>query len=104
MPRGKHSNKTNPCAKVLGQIAQTCFLIGEETDFDAHMDWAAHVNEITVQVTPSGAGRQHAVLEFDEYLNIPSTDGWSSEFRTDTYPKVKKFAAELDAFYRAHSS
>ncbi|GLP86266.1 hypothetical protein [Tritonibacter mobilis] len=101
-----HRNKTNPCARVLADMARTCFLIGEETDFDAHFRWSAHVNEVEVTVTPANASLDHAVLQLDEYLNIPSRGGrWSeNEFRTDTYPRVKAFAKELEAFYLAHQA
>lgn len=99
--KAKHANQANPCSRVLGDIAKTCFLITAETKFDAHMNWAAHVNELTVHVAPKGSSQvDHAVLEFDEYINLPKTTGFGSDdWRTDTYPAVKKFAGELTAFY-----
>ncbi|MBY6138554.1 hypothetical protein KUV26_03820 [Leisingera daeponensis] len=50
-----HRNKTNPCTRIHGEMAQTCFLIGEETDFEAHFSWSAHVNQLDVHVTPNCA-------------------------------------------------
>jgi hypothetical protein len=99
--RAKHANQTNPCARVLADIAQTCFLIGEETEFQAHMSWAAHVNQLEVRVLPKGATwDKHAKLELNEYVNIAKTTGiGTDDFATDTYPKVKRFARELKAFY-----
>lgn len=100
--KAKQLNQVNPCARVLGQIAKTCFLIGAETNFDAHFDWAAHVNQVTVRVFPKGAtAGEHTVLEFCEYINLPNSSGpWClDEFRTDTFPKVKAFSDQLAAFY-----
>lgn len=94
-------NKTNPCSRILGELAKTCFLIGAETDFTADFYWHGNTNNLRISVVPKGASLDHAVLEFDEYLNIPEHYGtWViDEFRTDTYPKFKRFAAELKAFH-----
>ena len=96
-----HENKVNPCARLIGQIAQECFLIGAETEFEAHFSWSAHVNELNVEVRPKSANSHiHNVMEIAEYINIPTTSGcWGgSDFRTDTYPKVKNFLSELRSF------
>ncbi len=99
----KFRNQINPCAKVLSDIARICFLINEETEFDAHFEWAGHVNNIDVYITPKKSGRAHAVMKFEEYINIPkSSDFYADEFRTDTYPAAKKFAIELQRFYEMH--
>lgn len=98
--QNKPANQVNPCSRVLGEIARLCFLIGEETDYDAHLSWSAHVNQLSVHVTPKGARHDHAVLSIDEYMNIPKTTGiFTDDFRTDTYAKVKDFAKKLAAFY-----
>ena len=101
MPR-ETLNKTNPCARILAELAQTCFLIGEETDYHAQFTWAAHVNELQIYVTPKGASIDHAVLEFNEYMNIPEVSRMmlSPQLGEATYPRVKRFAAELKAFHQ----
>lgn len=99
-----HENKTNPCARIIADIAHTCFLIGEETHFDADFRWSGHVSEVEVIVVPARSSLEHSVLEFREYLNIAGGDnGWvHPEFGTDTYPKVKAFAAKLKQFHQQH--
>lgn len=101
MPR-ETLNKINPCARILAEMAKTCFLIGEETDFHAQFTWAAHVNELQIYVTPKGASIDHAVLEFNDYINIPEVSQFmlSSHLGEATYPRVKRFAAELKAFHQ----
>lgn len=95
-------NKINPCARILAELAQTCFLIGEETDFHAQFIWAAHVNELQIYVTPKGASIVHAVLELNEYINILEVTPFRSlpQLGTASYPKVKQFAAELKEFHQ----
>lgn len=103
--RTKHANQVNPCARVLADMAKLCFLINEETGFDAFFNWSGHVNEVDIWIAPKGTNRDHAVLVFDEYMNIPKTTGmYTDDWRTDTYPKVKKFADELRRFYESRSA
>ena len=96
-----HVNKTNPSAKILGDIMRICFLIGEETEYDAHFGWAAHVNSLSVRVFNKGSWSGQMQLEFNEYLNLgPDASGF--HFSTDTYPKFKEFYDTLKAFYEAN--
>ena len=101
MPR-ETLNKINPCARILAELAKTCFLIGEETDFHAQFTWAAHVNELQIYVTPKGASIDHAVLEFNDYINIPKVSQFmlSSQLGEATYSRVKRFADEFKAFHQ----
>lgn len=96
-------NKLNPCARIIGELAQVCFLICEETKFDAEFSWAAHVSELMISVKPEGRYTAGALLELDEYVTIaPPRSGWGELGRMgeDTYPKLKAFLAELKKFHQ----
>ncbi|AQS46515.1 hypothetical protein BMG03_00910 [Thioclava nitratireducens] len=93
-------NEPNACARIISKIAHTCFLIGAETEFDAHFDWHGHVNLIRVMVFPKGVISWHprdAILRFEEYLKLPST-ARHPDFWTGTCQQAEKFAVQLNAF------
>ena len=100
--KAKTKNQINPCAKVVSEIMKTCFLINEETDFDAHFLWSGHVNNLDLVITPKNSSREHAVIRFEEYLNTPSKYDWGSELGTETYASFKKLSADLKEFYEKH--
>ena len=68
--------------------------------------WAAHVNELRIYITPKGASMDHAVLELDEYINIPDRhrDGPYPGLGETSYSEVKKFSVQLANFHQRHLS
>ncbi|PWE50051.1 hypothetical protein DEM26_08865 [Thioclava sp. NG1] len=93
-------NEPNACARIISEIAQTCFLIGAETEFDAFFRWSGHVGAIDVMVFSKEETRWHpgdALLRFEEYLTQPGADQ-HPDFWTGTCQRAEKFAAQLNAF------
>jgi len=95
-------NKVNPCARVISELAHVCFMIGEETEFDAHFSWSAHVNELQITLQPEGRYAADPIMALDEYVNIPTVAMWGHypKIGEDTLPKLKAFLAELKKFHQ----
>lgn len=89
----------NSNAKLMADIAATCFLITNETDFDAHLNYSAHVDSIEVRVFPQG-NWTHPVLSFEEYLCCNSRDrGFDkSSLGLGKAPEFRAFLKRLRAF------
>lgn len=98
----KTSNKINPCARVISELAQVCFMIGEETEFDASFFWSAHVNGLQIDIKPEGKYAAEPIMVLDEYVIIPTVSMWGyhSKLGEDTLPALKVFLAELKKFHR----
>lgn len=90
----------NRNAQTLGEIANLCYLITNETKYDAWFEYHAHVNQITVRVHLEGDFLSEPSFKFDDYLQDKRVGPYDRDLGHDTRPKFLRLKRDLTAFLK----